>query len=272
MDKQADIKLSFTAAERIQVRNALLRYLTEHQIGVPTLWKRVNDHDPRGRFLAMRTLQRFIARAHQTQDGNVSICYAFAKDLPYFGEERPAAELGQALSRFYDTGAVPDTDGPWTITERIVLEARRLDLTDTSSGIGLVPSHLKTDDLPVHGVIVLDPSEDGTYYRIFQIMTIATDSAETSPPTRLLSQGVSVPTENHNMVTVEKDALTRRPRNGDWLYDESYVWHMTARYLMPQLPSGRSDPLHRGDTLRITCKPGGEDAVALVEKFLEVNS
>lgn len=272
MDTKADIKLSFTAEERIQVRNALLRYLTEHQIGVPTLWKNVIDHDPRKRFLNMRTLQRFVARAHQTQDSNVSICYEFVKNLPYFGDERPAAALGQAVSRFYDTGTASNADGPWAIKERIVLDARRLDLTETSSGIGLVPRHLKSDDLPVHGVIVLDPSEDGTYYKIHQIITGASDGSEDSPPKHLLTQGVAVPVEGHNMVTVEKDALTRRPRNSLWRYDEGYVWSMEARYLMPQLPSGQSDPLQREDSLTITCKPGGQDVVMIVEKFMEANT
>lgn len=272
MDTKADIKLSFTAEERVQVRYALLRYLTEHEIGVPTLWKRVLDHDPRGRILNMRTLQRFIARAHKTQASNVSICYEFVKNLPYFGEERPAAALGQALSRFYSPAATPAADGPWTIKERIVLDARRLDLTDASSGIGLVPRHLKSDDLPVHGVIVLDPSEDGTYYKINQIITGPADGSDDSPPKHLLTQGVAVPVEGHNMVTVEKDALTRRPRTSVWRYDERYDWSMKARYLMAELPSGRSDALHREDSLRITCKPGGQDVVMIVEKFLEADA
>lgn len=272
MDAKADIKLSFTAEERVQVRNALLRYLTEHQIGVPTLWKNVIDNDPRKRFLNMRTLQRFVARAHQTQDSNVSICYEFVKNLPYFGEERPAAELGQALSRFYTPGKAPDAKGGWALNARIVLDARRRDLNDPVSGMSLVPKQLKTDDFPVYGVIVFDPSEDGSYYRIYQIINGTAASDEASAPMRLLASGVAVPVDGQNLITVEKDALTRRPRNGVWRYNERHYWKMDARYLMPEPLSGQSDPLHRESSLTITCRDGGPEAAAVVEKFMEANA
>ena len=272
MDAKADIKLSFTAEERIQVRNALLRYLTEHQIGVPTLWTRVLEHDPRGRVLNMRTLQRFIARAHQTQDSNVSICYEFVKDLPYFGEERPAAELGQALSRFYTPGKAPDAKGGWALNARIVFDARRRDFNDPVSGMSLVPKQLKIDDFPVYGVIVFDPSEDGSYYRIYQIINGTAANDEEAAPMRLLASGVAVPVDGQNLITVEKDALTRRPRNGVWRYIGGRPRTIDARYLMPEPLYSQSDPLHHESTLAITCRDGGPEAAAIVEKFMEANA
>ena len=271
MDTKVDIKRAFTTGERCQVRDALLRYLCERQIGVSILHKEICRHDPLGRDIELKTLQRFLGNKHRTQDDYVSVCHEFAKTLPYFGERRRAAALGQALSRFYDPGAARDAGGPWSLDERIVLEARRLDLNDTSAGISIVPKELKTSDFPVYGVIVLDPSEDGEYYRIYQILMGASGSAQASSSPRLLSEGVAVPIEDHSMVTVEMDVLTRRPRNGLWIYDKSYEWPTKVRYLLPQSPRARPDPLHREDSLRLTCKPGGEDIDALADKFLEVD-
>ena len=176
------------------------------------------------------------------------------------------------MSRFYDPGAARDAGGPWSLEERIVLEARRLDLNDASSGMSIVPRELKIADFPVHGVIVLYPSEDGAYYKIYQFLTGAPGSAQASTSPRLLSEGVAVPIKDHSMVTVELDVLTRRPRNGLWLYDRSYDWNTKARYMLPQLPRARPDPLHREDSLSLTCKPGGEDIVAFADKFLEVDT
>jgi len=271
LDTKPEIKLTFTTAERNQIRDALSRYSKERSIGSTILQKEICRHDPRGREVHEKTLQRFLGKTNNTQDHNLSVCYEFAKELPYFGERRRAAALGQALSRFYDPGAAREADGPWSLKERIVLEARRFDLRDASSGISVVPRGLTNDDFPVHGVVILDPSDDEEYYRIYQILTGASGSAQASSSPRLLSEGVAVPIEDHSMVTVEMDVLTHRPRNGLWLYDKSYDWSAKARYLLPQVPRARSDPLHREDSLSLTCKPGGEDIAALADKFLEVD-
>lgn len=261
-------------AERDQIHDALSRYKKERGIGVSHLHGELCRHDPLGRVIEEKTLQRFLGKTNHTQDHNLSVCYEFAKELPYFGEERRAAALGQALSRFYEPGAARGADGPWQMKERIVLEARRRELHDASfgTGIGLVPKEMTTDDYPVHGVIVLDPSADGTYYRIYQIVTGASGTAQASTSSRLLSDGAAVPIGGHSMVSVEMDVLTRRPRNGVWVYDKSYAWETMARYMLPQLPRGQRDPLYREDFLSLTCKPGGEDIVALADKFLEVDS
>lgn len=97
-------RMEFDAAERERIRAALLRYMEEHRVGVPTLQYRIIKADePRHREIPLSTLQRFLGRKHQTQEHHVVLCHAFVKELPYYGEGRDIAQFGTAFFGFLNT-------------------------------------------------------------------------------------------------------------------------------------------------------------------------
>jgi len=90
----------FAREDRERVRSALLRYMDENQIGIPTLQKRIASHNGRSEdLIPLKTLQRFVAGTHRTNDAFVALCYKFAQNFAL-----PAASdgLGDALLRFLD--------------------------------------------------------------------------------------------------------------------------------------------------------------------------
>ena len=93
----------FDLAERERIRQALLAYMKEHKIGVPTLAARIKASHPREMEIPWKTLQRFLAGT-RTHDMALTICKAFAENLP----NKPTAmhALGEALHAVY--GKAPD--------------------------------------------------------------------------------------------------------------------------------------------------------------------
>jgi hypothetical protein len=95
-------RAGFDQREREFVRSALRRYMQEHGIGTPALQYRIIEADqPRRREIPLSTLQRFITGSHHTQDHHVALCHAFVRELPYYGEGRDVAQLGDALASFF---------------------------------------------------------------------------------------------------------------------------------------------------------------------------
>lgn len=88
----------FDQADRDRLRRALLRYMEDHRIGVPTLQKLIAEaNDLPLDNLPLKTLQRFLAASHRSNDIIVRFCHRFAVGLP---DGDPLAELGEALAAF----------------------------------------------------------------------------------------------------------------------------------------------------------------------------
>jgi hypothetical protein len=97
----------FDQADRDRVRRALLRYMEDHRIGVPTLQKLIAEaNDLALDHLPLKTLQRFLAGSHRSNDIIVRFCHRFSADLP---DDDPLADLGEAVAAFI--GARPDGAG-----------------------------------------------------------------------------------------------------------------------------------------------------------------
>lgn len=97
----------FDQADRDRVRRALLRYMEDHRIGVPTLQKLIAEaNDLTLDYLPLKTLQRFLAASHRSNDIMVRFCHRFAAGLP---DDDPLADLGEAVAAFI--GARPDGTG-----------------------------------------------------------------------------------------------------------------------------------------------------------------
>jgi hypothetical protein len=87
------------AREREQIRAALLAFMKEHVIGVPTLAERIKKANPRQMEVPVKTLQRFLA-GKRTRDMALNICASFVKTLP---NKPPVLHaIGQYTSSFYD--------------------------------------------------------------------------------------------------------------------------------------------------------------------------
>lgn len=93
--------IHYEPAERARIRRALLRYMEENRIGVPKLQLlivRANGYrDDELKNVSLKTLQRFVADQHRTNDTFVALCARFADDLP---DDDPVADLGSALTTF----------------------------------------------------------------------------------------------------------------------------------------------------------------------------
>lgn len=97
-------KKSFDGAERGRLRAALLRYMEAHRIGVPTLLVRIAESANRSQdLIPLKTLQRFLAGTHRTNDAILVPCHQFASALPDYGgaEEGGPDMLSRALREFF---------------------------------------------------------------------------------------------------------------------------------------------------------------------------
>lgn len=93
-------------------RTALRAYMRAHKIGVPSLRGRIEGSDPRHREIPLSTLQRFIAGTHETSDHHVMLCYEFAKDLPYFGQDAALMQFGQGIIAYFAITPPPRERAP----------------------------------------------------------------------------------------------------------------------------------------------------------------
>lgn len=92
-------KTAFDAGERAHIRAALLRYMGEHRIGVPTLQGRIAQASGRSPdLIPLKTLQRFLADTHRTNDAFLIPVHQFSRDLPV---RSIIDELGSAVSGFF---------------------------------------------------------------------------------------------------------------------------------------------------------------------------
>lgn len=96
----AERRPAYDESERERIRRSLLRYKEQHQAGVPTLQLRIaeaiGDQNPDR--VPIKSLQRFLAASHRTDDALVHHCAIFlTKVAPPPAEERLADMLGQFL-------------------------------------------------------------------------------------------------------------------------------------------------------------------------------
>lgn len=148
MDTQpAPLKVThFEKADRDRIRRQLLRYMEENRIGVPTLQKliaRANgyaDHD----YIQLKTLQRFLADKHRSNDTFIGLCARFAGSLP---DDDPVADLGDTLVRFMRGKAPAGDDGDGRAFPGDVLGAYDGALDTPSPPAGKPYSRLTVDRL-----------------------------------------------------------------------------------------------------------------------------
>lgn len=77
------MKKTFSIEDRAQLRAALLSYMEDHRIGVPTLLARIAIATDRSTdLIPQKTLQRFLAGASRTHDGALVPYAQFASGLP----------------------------------------------------------------------------------------------------------------------------------------------------------------------------------------------
>ncbi len=101
----------FDQADRERIRRALLRYMEENRIGVPTLQKLIAEaNDLALDYLPLKTLQRFLGDTHRSNDIMVRFCHRFAAGLP---DDDPLASFGEAVAVF--GGAPVDGTGWWPL-------------------------------------------------------------------------------------------------------------------------------------------------------------
>lgn len=94
----AQTKNRFDLADRDSIRRALLRYMQQRAIGVPTLQKEIaaaNDL-PLDR-VPLKTLQRFLGDTHRSNDALIRFCAQFVAALP---DSDPLAAFGEQMAAF----------------------------------------------------------------------------------------------------------------------------------------------------------------------------
>jgi hypothetical protein len=89
----------FDRTTRDSVRRKINQYMTDHGIGVPKLALRIAEANPRKPDIPVKTLQRFLAGRHRTNDMYVRFFQHFAQALP---DADPIGELGRAMAAFHD--------------------------------------------------------------------------------------------------------------------------------------------------------------------------
>ena len=95
------INKTFSRDDRALLRAALIAYMEEHRIGVPTLQVRIAKAVGREpHLLPLKTLQRFLADTSRTNDALLSLCSQFAEAL----KPKPGTEvLAEAAGTFFET-------------------------------------------------------------------------------------------------------------------------------------------------------------------------
>lgn len=88
------------------MRSALLRYMQENRIGAPSLQFRIAEASGRGvDLIPLKTLQRFLAHSHRTNDSFLIPVYEFSANLP---AREDGGDVAQMLSKFF-AGAREET-------------------------------------------------------------------------------------------------------------------------------------------------------------------
>lgn len=96
--RTAPAKNRFDQADRDRIRRALLRYMQEHAIGVPTLQKEIAAaNDLSLDRVPLKTLQRFLGNTHRSNEAMVRFCDRFSSNVP---DTDPVTALGEQVAAF----------------------------------------------------------------------------------------------------------------------------------------------------------------------------
>jgi hypothetical protein len=114
---QSPSQAMYDDKDRDLIRRQLLGYMEQHRIGTPTLQARIAGSSDRSLDeVNNKTLQRFLAGRHRTNDSFVWLCHKFTLGVD---AADPAREFGDAACRFYqhndDADAVRDAAGEYEI-------------------------------------------------------------------------------------------------------------------------------------------------------------
>jgi hypothetical protein len=88
----------FDSVARDRIRRKIRHYMTQHRIGVHHLARRIVAANPHRPEIPIKTLQRFLANAHRTNDMYVRFFHKFAEQLQ---DHDPVFELGRSLADLY---------------------------------------------------------------------------------------------------------------------------------------------------------------------------
>lgn len=103
----------FDQAQREETRQALLRYMRQHKIGVPRLARRIRESVERNPIIPEKTLQRFLAGHIRTYDQYVEFFRRFAETN---APPDPVTTAGAALAALYGQNARRDFSGAFHAT------------------------------------------------------------------------------------------------------------------------------------------------------------
>ena len=96
--RTAETKNRFDLADRDRIRRALLRYMQQRAIGVPTLQKEIAAANNLGLDrVPLKTLQRFLGDTHRSNDALIRFCAQFVGTLP---DGDPVAAFGEQMAAF----------------------------------------------------------------------------------------------------------------------------------------------------------------------------
>jgi len=110
----------YDLAQRERIREALLAYVKEHKIGIPTLGKRITETVHRNPTIPVKTLQRFMKGEVRTVDPYVGFLAQFAEKI---SNVDPTPRLGVALSAFYSSKDKTDWSGTFIALESEVSDS-----------------------------------------------------------------------------------------------------------------------------------------------------
>ncbi|WP_065331625.1 hypothetical protein [Tritonibacter mobilis] len=105
----AEQRPAYDEQARDRIRSALLRYKDDHRVGVPTLQLRIAEIIDNGNpdRVPLKSLQRFLAATHRTDDALVDHCKRFLMQVaPPPTEE----SLADNLLHFFGAERLPDDD------------------------------------------------------------------------------------------------------------------------------------------------------------------
>lgn len=198
------------------MRDALHRYKAEHGYKVGRLADEICRSDPLGRTMSYKTLGRFLAKAKDTEPINVSICYEFVKNLPYFNEQVSIAQLGEALSNFL-AGDRSDRSF-WEAAGR-----RYFELSYDPAVVKGDPQHATGKTEPndtLFSTLMIEPVVDQSHFRMIEIVFNLLEEPDNLSYPRYRHEGVAKVIETSCLVSIVRDKLTRRPRMATWVAEQ----------------------------------------------------
>jgi hypothetical protein len=111
----------FDTAARDRVRRKIIQYMADHRIGVIKLAGRITQASPRKPEIPIKTLQRFLAGRHRTNDMYVRFFQHFAEGLP---DPDPIGELGRSMAAIYGAVGPLEPFGPEPLRQYQVIAER----------------------------------------------------------------------------------------------------------------------------------------------------